>query len=374
MFWSSAYTLRCTSDGSPAVPSFLLPLVDSLLSAGKSAVLLRASAVQAAVLQGKGNSSQKYGGSSRHVHKVRLQSQQLSWCSAASSASGTPRGMGIAQMARPLSPTKQRMTAINALGYNVATATPRYTGHQKVIAEGQFSRQLFDAGDELQAEQNLHASFIDGLQKLMQPVHATDRQGFFTKDSSSCISQVLDRTTSGARDGSAVCMSHAEDTMVQDAGEGMFEKLRTNSNAACTSQSLFLSPSDDLPPLTPVPRSILQLNAPQAVITEASSRVTLPGGSVTTAEILSNATGKAIPSPSLQQSSSTAAQHWGHSQVQQPLEQSNFGDAQQHELPIADRMQRAARQRVHQACSKQQSPLQMPLLPQQFHKESTQVR
>lgn len=296
-FWHSAYRLRLARDGSPAAPSFLQPLADALLAAGKSAVLLRAGAERAspaaaaagaAGVLWRSGASGSFAGSLGGGGASQNLATLLSWRSGASSllqqlATPRPAGSGSPPLARQQqqsrrldSPTKRRLHEISALGFAVATggeedaAGPDAGSGGLDGAAGLARGSLLppEAGSEPggaeeagQQQPPLHARFVERLQWLLQPAPSTLTA---PPAAPACAADGGVPAAPASEQADGITAPSAGSPSGDDTYEEEEDWL--GAAAACNGHALSLAPEDDLPSLLPLPRSVLQLQAQQAVI------------------------------------------------------------------------------------------------------------
>lgn len=217
-FWSEAYSLRHASGSTaPAAPSFLAPLADSILAAGKAALLLNA---------------------------------YSSWRLAAAAARGSSSAGGSSAQQEAPSPSKRRLSEYGALGFAIAAGqgpgaqpgAPHPYGVPPPAAAAPA-----DSGGP--APLLLHQQLVRNLEGQLQ-----EQLGFgggSCSPAKGVAGPALMAAAGGSQASSGSSGSHACHEEWQQAC------------AACGDHTLLLPPEDTLPPLPVVPASADRLPAAQ---------------------------------------------------------------------------------------------------------------
>eukprot|EP00887_Chlorella_sp_A99_P001169 scaffold14.g1169.t1 len=250
-FWTNAYCLRVRSDGAPAVPSFLAPLADAILAAGKSALLLQAhSAWRRAAAAAR-------VGPSRAVPALPL----------------TP------EAACEGSPSKRRLSELGALGFALAAApaaalgygAPPPTAPRPLETWGSADlRQLQrlaapGGGEEAEEEAEhppLYRMLVESLREQLEEAALLTESNQPAAPSQLLGAQPAD---AAAEAPAAPAAGHSERPAAERSGGEGHELLEDWLAAtACSSARRLLAPPDELPPLPPIPAAPEVL--PQAVV------------------------------------------------------------------------------------------------------------
>lgn len=266
-----AYTLRRASgSGTPAAPCFLLPLADSILSAGKAALLLNA---------------------------------YSSWRLAAAAARGSaaaPPGSSTAQEAFA-SPSKRRLSEYGALGFAIAAGQgpglqggPPHPYGVPPPAAATLAGSLAAAGSDGDAPDPepllLHQQLLQNLEAQLREQLAFGGSGSSPLKGSAQLALV--GAAGSAAAAASPGASSGNSSSSSGGGSHACHEEWQQACVACSDHTLLLPPEDTLPPLPIVPPSAHQLPAaPLATITQLL--LELDGGSASPQPVQREATASA---------------------------------------------------------------------------------
>ncbi|PRW51046.1 gamma-tubulin complex component 5-like [Chlorella sorokiniana] len=317
-FWSDAYTLRRTAaTAAPAVPCFLLPLADSILSAGKAALLLNAySSWRLAAAAARGSAAAPAGGSAAPEVFASPSKRRLSEYGALGFAIAAGQGPG--QHSRPPHPYGVPPPAAAALADSLVAAGSDgdAPGPEPLLLHQQLLQNLEAQLQEQLAFGGSLSSPVKGSAQLLTVAGAT---GATAAGASPAGSRSSDASSSGTSGGSHTCHEEWQQAC-----------------AACEDHTLLLPPEDALPQLPAVPASADRLPAaPLATIAQPPLGLD----------------GQPPAEPPVQQTAAGVAASSG-------VAQSSNGQP-----TIGDRMRAAAAARTAQACCTAAAQLSLLIIP-----------